>query len=193
LNHYRYSEKQWDLALSTGHPVFIIGNDDMHDLNKAGEVGVRYTMVNSRNDLNKCLDELKKGNAYAVADPDHNCDLRLISCTNKENEIHLKLNIPADKILSISDGGLVRDSVVNVDTAQFIISNSDSYLRFVVFKENCRLYLNPFIRMEAGIPLSNVQNPEINWVLTLAEKFIWIIIYIVMVRFLIQVSRRKRS
>ena len=45
LNHYRRSDKQWDAALSAGRPVWIIANDDMHDLNKPKEVGVRWTMV----------------------------------------------------------------------------------------------------------------------------------------------------
>lgn len=67
LNHYRYSEGEWDLALSHGKPVFIIGNDDMHDLDKPGEVGVRYTMVDGKENLDQTFDELKKGNAYAVA------------------------------------------------------------------------------------------------------------------------------
>jgi hypothetical protein len=39
LSHYAISLNYWDLALSSGHPVYIISNDDSHDVLDPTKVG----------------------------------------------------------------------------------------------------------------------------------------------------------
>ena len=47
LNGFANSTAHWDTALSNGHLVYIIGNDDSHDVTDITEVAFRFTMVNT--------------------------------------------------------------------------------------------------------------------------------------------------
>lgn len=185
LNHYRYSPGEWDLALSSGKPVFIVGNDDMHDLDKPGEVGVRYTMVDGKENLELTLNELKNGNAYAVAAPERNCDLQLSSCLLDGMKIQVEFNDKADKIIFISDRGIVKDSALNTNSSSYILKQNDSYVRIEASKGNCKLYLNPVIRTKEGLQPKNEQEVPINWVATIAEKLALLLAAIMLIWLLI--------
>lgn len=190
LNHYRYSEGEWDLALSHGKPVFIIGNDDMHDLDKPGEVGVRYTMVDGKENLDQTFDELKKGNAYAVASPDRSCDLKLNSCQLLEKTLNVQFNESADKILFIGDGGQVKDSVLMSDHASYTFHSEDTYIRTIAIKSNCKLYLNPAIRTLDGKLQKNEQDIQINWIGTVVEKLLLLLLTMLVIRIIIKTPIR---
>lgn len=170
LNHYRYSEGEWDLALSNGKPVFIIGNDDMHDLTKPGEVAVRYTMVDGKENLLLTLEELKKGNAFAMASPEHNCVINLLSCKVEGMYINIELSDTADKIQFITDHGVVSDSIIHNRSASYTLRPDETYVRTIVFKGSCKLYTNPFFRTTDGVLPKNEQSFSIHWPATIAEK-----------------------
>ncbi len=190
LNHYRYSEGEWDLALTHGKPVFIIGNDDMHDLQKPGEVGVRFTMVDGKEDLNHTLDELKTGNAYAVADPDRSCDLKLSSCKTDGTTMNVEFNDTADKVVFISNDGIVKDSVMHSNHASHTFQADESYVRTIAYSKNCKLYLNPVFRIADGILPKNEQSLKINWLATVGEKLALILAMMLVVWILIKTPVR---
>lgn len=193
LNHYRYSEGEWDLALSSGKPVFIIGNDDMHDLDKPGEVGVRYTMVDGKDNLDQTLDELKMGNAFAVSATDRICNLKLSSCEIDRMTINIKFSDTAEKIVFISDGGIVKDSVLNSTQAKYTLKNTESYVRVIASKQNCKLYLNPLFRTKDGTLPKNEQELQINWIATIVEKFVLILATILIIWVLIRTPIKFKS
>ncbi len=170
LNHYRYSEGEWDTALSYGKAVFIIGNDDMHYLDQKGEVGVRYTQVDARENLSQTLEELKAGNAYGVSAPNQSCHIKLSSFLTDSFGLHVTFDVPADKIEFIGQGGLVKDSALHVASAQYAFRAEDSYIRVKAYKDDCTLYLNPCFRTEDGTRPVNECSPDIDWLATLGEK-----------------------
>lgn len=186
LNHYRYSEGEWDLALSHGKPVFIIGNDDMHDLDKPGEVAVRYTMVDGKENLNLTFDELKLGNAYAVASPDRVCPLKLDSCKLDGKTLNVQFNEPADKILFIGDGGIVRDSALMTDHAAYTFTHDDTYIRTIATKSTCKVYLNPAFRTPDGNLPRNEQHIPIDWLGTIIEKILLFLLTLIVIRIIIK-------
>ncbi len=47
ITNMRLSFDHWDAALSAGNPVWILGDDDAHDVTNSNEVGRRFTMINS--------------------------------------------------------------------------------------------------------------------------------------------------
>jgi hypothetical protein len=67
LSPYGISEKQWDIVLSAGKPVFVVGNDDLHDIYKKEQVGRMATILNLKNtDQAAVLSALKKGEGYGI-------------------------------------------------------------------------------------------------------------------------------
>ena len=66
LNHSVNSQQKWDVALSAGKPVWIIGDDDTHDVLDTSQTFKNWTMINSSHNKDSVTNNLKNGNAYAV-------------------------------------------------------------------------------------------------------------------------------
>jgi len=61
LNHFRNSVHLWDAALSVGRAVWIVGNDDSHNIHNPQETGVCWTMINANSThYEDVLEALKK-------------------------------------------------------------------------------------------------------------------------------------
>lgn len=67
LNPSVTSTAQWDAALSAGKRVFIVGDDDIHDVISKNRLGIRCTFVNVRNNsAGEVIHALKTGQSYGV-------------------------------------------------------------------------------------------------------------------------------
>src|SRR5207244_394765 len=67
LNCNKIATRDWDEVLSSGKAVWIIADDDCHDISKPGETGVSWTMVNA--DTKNCGDVMQalwSGRSYGV-------------------------------------------------------------------------------------------------------------------------------
>lgn len=161
LNGFRISTVHWDTALSNGHLVYLIGNDDSHDVTDVTDVATRFTMINSpENEAEQLLTSLENGNAYAVDFPiDRKETLEQKIKRLKKNlpyitQVELKgdtLLIAADKNISkirfIGQNGKELDTQKNIKTAFYVIQPEDSYVRTELrFKDGTTLYLNPITR-----------------------------------------------
>lgn len=61
------AEDVWDAALSSGHPVWAVANDDTHDLNDARRVGVGWNQIDAPSNATKdIVAALAAGRFYAV-------------------------------------------------------------------------------------------------------------------------------
>ena len=70
LNGYRKSPVHWDMALSNGHLVYLIGGDDTHNMANINDPANRFTLINSAiNDREHLLSALVAGKAVGVAFP----------------------------------------------------------------------------------------------------------------------------
>lgn len=161
LNGFRISTVHWDTALSNGHLVYLIGNDDSHDVTDVTDVATRFTMINSpENEAEQLLTSLENGNAYAVDFPiDRKETLEQKIKRLKKNlpyitQVELKgdtLLIAADKNISkirfIGQNGKELDTQKNIKTACYVIQPEDNYVRTELrFKDGTTLYLNPITR-----------------------------------------------
>lgn len=166
LNGFRISTNHWDTALSNGHLVYLIGNDDSHDVTDITDVATRFTMINSpENEAEQLLTSLENGNAYAVDFPiDRKETLEQKIKRLKKNlpyitQVELKgdtLFIAADKNISkirfIGQNGKELDTQKNIKTAFYVIQPEDNYVRTELrFKDGTTLYLNPITRHENNI------------------------------------------
>lgn len=161
LNGFRISTVHWDTALSNGHLVYLIGNDDSHDVTDVTDVATRFTMINSpENEAEQLLTSLENGNAYAVDFPiDRKETLEQKIKRLKKNlpyitQVELKgdtLLIAADKNISkirfIGQNGKELNTQKNIKTACYVIQPEDNYVRTELrFKDGTTLYLNPITR-----------------------------------------------
>ena len=164
LNGFRISTAHWDMALSNGHLVYLIGNDDSHDVMDMWDVAKRFTLVNSpKNEAEHLLQALESGNAIAV-------DLPVRKEENMEQKIkRMKSDVPymtqielcgdtllisasrqMRKIIFIGQDGKELDVQKDKKTAKYVIRPEDNYVRSVItFKGGATFYLNPITRHES--------------------------------------------
>ncbi|MBR5780941.1 MAG: hypothetical protein IKY27_03015 [Bacteroidales bacterium] len=164
LNGFRISTAHWDMALSNGHLVYLIGNDDSHDVTDITDVATRFTMINAaENEAEQLLRALENGNAVGV-DFQLRYDETLeqkIKRLEKDlpyiTQVELKgdtLLISASKTIAkitfVGQDGEVLDVQKNIDTAMYVVQPNDRYVRSeLAFKGGTTLYLNPITRHES--------------------------------------------
>ena len=163
LNGFRISTDHWDTALSNGHLVYLIGNDDSHDVTDVSDVAKRFTMINApENDAELMLQALEKGNAVGV-------DFQLRKNETLEKKIQrLEKDLPyirqvelrGDTLLIsaskkigtikfIGQDGEELDVQKRQTTAKYVVQPEDTYVRCVLmFSCGTTLYLNPITRHE---------------------------------------------
>lgn len=163
LNGFRISTAHWDTALSNGHLVYLIGNDDSHDVSDITDIATRFTMINAdENEAEKILSSLENGNAVGV-------DFPIIYDETLEQKIkRLKKNLPhitqvelnddtllvsaskpISKIRFIGQEGKELKTQKNIKTGSYVIQPEDNYVRCELkFKDGTTLYLNPITRHE---------------------------------------------
>ncbi|MBQ8222234.1 MAG: hypothetical protein IJZ87_02615 [Bacteroidales bacterium] len=164
LNGFRISTAHWDMALSNGHLVYLIGNDDSHDVTDITDVATRFTMINApENETEQLLQALENGNAVGVDFPikyDETLEQKINRLKKdlpyiKEVELHgdtlfVAASKPFSKIKFIGQEGKVLDVQKNNKSAFYVIQPEDNYVRTELrFKDGTTLYLNPITRHES--------------------------------------------
>lgn len=181
LNGFRISTAHWDTALSNGHLVYLIGNDDSHDVTDITDVATRFTMINAaENEADQLLLALENGNAVGVDFPikrDESLEQKVKRLKKdlpyiKQVELNGDtLSISASKQISkakfIGQEGKELNSQNNVMTASYVIQPEDCYVRTeLYFKNGTTLYLNPITRHETGDVVKQ-RLDHINWFKTI--------------------------
>lgn len=204
LNGFRISTAHWDTALSNGHLVYLIGNDDSHDVTDITDVATRFTMINAaENEADQLLLALENGNAVGVDFPikrDESLEQKVKRLKKdlpyiKQVELNGDtLSISASKQISkakfIGQEGKELNSQNNVMTASYVIQPEDCYVRTeLYFKNGTTLYLNPITRHETGDVVKQ-RLDHINWFKTIMLWSVYAFV-IVIVSYLI-VKKTKR-
>jgi hypothetical protein len=163
LNHSVNSSNKWDVALSAGKPVWIIGDDDTHDISDTNQTFTNWTMINS-NPYNKdsIIDNLKSGNAYAVNGKNAVNDNALLNVSVDSLSFLIQLQKNADSIKFIGQNGEVKKTIYSTDKAGYTFLNNDSYIRTVVYNKATTMYLNPLIRYNGKERPENIITASVN-------------------------------
>jgi hypothetical protein len=149
LNHYRNSEEHWDTALSVGKLSWIIANDDIHDL-KDPEIFQRWNIIFSES-LDDIISNLKDGKNYGVESFTTNTENRFVSCKKTgENTFTYTFEKPADTILFIGQNGVMKQKNMMSDSATYVFTPEDTYIRVVAKNAGQNIYLNPLTRYEGN-------------------------------------------
>lgn len=161
LNPSVFSFSEWDAALSAGKPVFIVGNDDTHNINNPLSIGRECTWLNLKKVNRKnILDALKKGKGYGM----HIVSVQGEQLTERlkrerynlpflknlmivNDTIRLLISQPAKSISFIGQGGKLLSTFLNTNSAYYIIKKKDHYVRTaIIFEDSTAIYLNPVFR-----------------------------------------------
>jgi len=152
LNHYRKSVALWDEALSAGRAVWLIGDDDSHNVHDPNQTGVCWTMINSKTAAEKdVIAALKNGQMYGVQGRNAVNDNDLISATVSENTYRLQLKNPAKQIRFIGQDGKLLSIAENQNDAEFNLAQNHTYIRVEIENPSSTMYLNPIFRNHGEI------------------------------------------
>lgn len=194
VSHYEISLDYWDLALSSGQPVFIVANDDTHDVFNLTKVGRFCTFVNSKS-LNgsDIAGALRSGNAYGARinmlegtdllkrAEDHRNVPTVKAVEVHSDTLYVEVSRTASVINFIGQGGIIKKTAPDTRAAFYPISGDDSYIRTeIIFKDNTQLYLNPVFRYSGERPEPPAQ-PTINHLKTWLQRVVALIVAVIMI------------
>jgi len=172
LSNYQYSLELWDAALSAGNPVFLIANDDAHNLDKPNDYGRVATVIHSANIAeDSLLSALKKGNAYGIVvqtpeGDSHEAKAKrfeklpqMLAHTVAKDNVHLHFSDSIRQLRAIGqDGKVLLDLALNNQSSSFdfTLTEVSHFVRFEVkMKDGSKIYTNPIIRSDNGkIPIA---------------------------------------
>lgn len=179
-NNWR-SVPLWDAALSWGHPVFILADDDAHDINDPYQIGRCCTFINSptlrSSDL---IRSLKSGRAFGAeiymatgetfAEKIQRAkQVPVIHSVEVRNDtLSVRTSAKAMEFVFIGQDGKTRKTTRLASEAWYRIIPEDTYIRTEIRFFNqygapgTIFYLNPVFRYDGGTP-ANILTAEINW------------------------------
>lgn len=161
LNPMCNSSALWDVALSSGKPVFIVGDDDVHNVLDADRVGRMCTWVNVPA-INKqnIIHALHTGCSYGMivgkksANEIHNGFNAIAALKNFQvngDTLKAKFSLPAHEISVIGNNGHVLLNAYNADSVTYSLTDNISYARVVAkFDDGTQILLNPVFRYKTA-------------------------------------------
>ena len=193
-NPYGTAFDHWDAALSTGHRVYGIGDDDTHNVLNPNEVGRYFTMINTHDmHADSVYAALEKGCAYTVdfhSYYDKPFELKvermhelphLTRCELVGDTLVVETNTLIEVAEFIGQDGKVLQHGEYLNQASYVIQPSDTYVRVKLQLPHLTFfYLNPITRHVTPTPIDQ-STAEINWTLTI----MCYIVYITIILFII--------
>lgn len=160
LNPQAQSFSAWDEALSTGHPVFGLANDDVHNVFEDKLLGRFYNIVFASNsNRNGLMKSLKQGNYFSVWAPESNENMvekrkqiesikNILQSVSVHDELFkMQFSSVIDTIKLIGQHGKQIDLQTRKTGIGYHFLPSDTYVRVeLILNNGTKLFLNPFFR-----------------------------------------------
>ena len=209
VNPYGNAFEHWDKALSNGHRLYALGDDDTHNINKPSEVCHNLTMINTP-DLNPehVYEALDKGLCYAVEFD--NFFHYPMTLAEKVEQVHalpyltcaeligdtLFIETSADKMQEvkfIGQDGKVLKTEENVTTAHYVIQPEDHYVRTEINVNGLQhFYLNPITRHPTPTPIDQ-RLDYVNKAQTYLYWFVYIVAFAALAWYLFKMAKAKKE
>jgi hypothetical protein len=209
VNPYGNAFEHWDKALSNGHRVYALGDDDTHNITNVHEVCRNLTMVNTPDlDPEHVYEALDKGLCYAVEFD--NWYYHPLSLEQKANDARaldyltqaqlvgdtLFISTSAEtmrEVKFIGQDGKVLKTEENVATAYYIIQAEDTYVRTRIDLNGRHfLYLNPVTR-HSSADLDDRRLDSINYAQTGLYWLVYAVALLAMIWYLIRKAKEKSA
>ncbi len=142
-------EDLWDAALSSGHVVWALANDDAHDVTNLRRTFIAWNMIDAAGpSAADIIGALRQGRAYGVSLVGTNADAALKSVVvNGATVTIASTGVPAT-YLFVGQDGAVRGTANQVMEASYTFAATDSYIRTVIRTPNMVMYVNPILRYD---------------------------------------------
>jgi hypothetical protein len=164
----------YDTILSAGHPVFLMADDDTHDLSKINDGCKSFNMINTDLVKDSILHAIKTGclvgvnfdvSSYATNEEKKTGLQKLpqiTSVTLKDTILTVTLNQPVKTIKFIGQKGIEKKKITNAAKGSYFFSNHDTYIRTEIeCPDGTTYFLNPVFRYN-GIQLTDyVPSPDL--------------------------------
>jgi hypothetical protein len=185
-NSNKESLALWDSALSAGKPVFLMADDDGHDIDDLGVTARIFTFLFAKDSSeSSVIYALKRGQSMGVAIPwQWNPDTALRHAVHREilipdtisysqNTYYVHLPDTVKEIKIIGNQGRILKLANNINEISYPVLLSDSYVRTeITLKNEVVLYLNPIVRCDES--LSKIDYPEVNiWKTIFIQIALW--------------------
>ena len=209
LNPYGDAFEHWDMALSNGHRVYALGDDDTHNINKANEVCHNMTMVNTPDlDSEHVYEALDKGASYAVEfDNWYHFPMTLEEkiaqskalphLTRAElvgDTLFVEISSPTmEGVQFIGQDGKVLKTEEKVATAWYVIQPEDHYVRTHINVNGLQhFYLNPVTRHPTPTPMDQ-RLDVVNKAQTYLYWFVYIVAFAALAWYLFKKAKEKKE
>lgn len=182
----------YDPALSAGHKVFIMADDDAHNLSDISDGACCFNVINGNVDKNSVIRALKTGKSYGVRfnvnpyrfDFEKRAALRKLPVIKevsiRNDTLFVRTDLKVDTVRYIGQNGALKDMSVDCNRSNYKFSREDTYIRAeIVCSDGTIYYLNPVFRYYGSrLP---VDLPEVNTLETNASRisFIFIVLFTV--------------
>ncbi len=171
LNSGRIDTPAWDTALSSGKPVWLLANDDCHNV-RGNKLANSWTMLHAaglRRD--SVLLALRRGQTYGVHrrtersygelrsdDWQRKTQNVLTSLRMKQDTLSVRLRQPAERVRFIGQNGAVKKIVTQTSHAEYILTEEDTYVRVEADYPELAYYFNPVVRVsDEAVPQNTLQ------------------------------------
>lgn len=174
VNHNYFNALHlWDTVLSAGNPVFLIADDDSHDITNPKDYGYVFTLVNSPSEKTpEIIDALRNGKTIGIemepkADMSPSAKLKqaalapiLRTCAITNDSLIMRFNLPCDTVKLIGQNGKLLARELKVSRISYRINPEDTYIRAEINQSDLtNIAMNPVFRYEGKIIR---QEPEID-------------------------------
>jgi hypothetical protein len=169
------AEQPWDWALSSGHVVWGVANDDTHDTTDPRRTAMAWNMIDTPStSTSDIVSALREGRAYAVGRTDDEAptmDAVVTDVKFSAGTLTVTHDGPPSTLEFVGQNGSIRRIVKNALTASYTFQPQDTYVRTVIRAPKTTLYLNPVLRYDgAGIqPPTAVVDGARTWALRAAS------------------------
>ena len=209
VNPYGNAFEHWDMALSNGHRLYALGDDDTHDITNEHEVCRNLTMVNTP-DLHpeNVYDALDKGLCYAVEFD--NWYYYPLTLEQKVKDVRsldyltraqlegdtLFVSTSAEtmkEVKFIGQDGKILKTEEDIATAYYVIQPEDTYVRTRVDLNGRHfLYLNPVTRHPSP-NLADRRLDSINYAQTGLYWVVYAMAFAALIWYLIKKAKEKNA
>ena len=152
------AEPLWDAALSSGRAVWVLADDDTHDVTDPGRLGVAWDMIDSATGgAADIVAALGAGRSYAVMTRSGTTganDATLASVDVRDGRLAVTCQGAPGTFTFIGQRGDVRKTVEHQTSASYDLAASDTYVRTVIRTPATVMFLNPIVRSEGGRPVT---------------------------------------
>ena len=204
VNHnYSHTLNLWDTVLSAGKMVFLIVNDDTHDITNPKDFGYAFTMVNSNFNNSDIIEALSTGKSYGVEmEPQGDFSPmtkklqadsapQITGCKINGDTVSFEFDKNCDTIKIFGQNGVILQVANNINSLKYRLRPEDTYVRAEVNQTNLvNVFLNPLFRYDKLESLK--RNPETDFTMTWILRSVYIFAAFLIIFLLYRRKKMKR-